>query len=74
MNIGVKQGNIHNPYCILERSSKPFKMYTIKITDIKKVKYIGTINFQYFVSGYFHGESLTIDIIARKKSMKAITP
>ena len=44
------------------------------MTDIKKVEYIGTINFQYFVSGYFHGESLTIDIIARKKSAKAVTP
>ena len=74
MKIGDKQGSIHNPYCIFERSSKPSKTYTIKMTDIKKVEYIGTINFQYFVSGCFHGESLTIDIIEIKKSTKAVTP
>lgn len=35
------------------------------MTDMKNREKIGAINFQYFVVGCFHGESVTINMIEK---------
>lgn len=71
---GDKQGSIHKPYCNLAGSLKILKTYNTRTTEINSMEYIGIINFQYFVSGYFHGANFTIENNARRKRTTENTP